>query len=182
MEKNTGIAPPITETTLRPGTWHLDPGQTDVSVEVKAMFGLFTVKGTMDLLEGSFTVHEDPSRSHVELTVDATSFSSGNSRRDQDVKAEPLLHASAYPEITFSSISVQARPDGIHLTGVLEAHGEVDQDVGVHLVRLEPTDGGSNVRFRAETVLDRTRFGIVKKKGMVGREVVVSVEGIAVAG
>lgn len=158
-------------------TWKIDPAQSIVSIEVKAIFGLFTVKGTTAVRDGWLQIGEEPLGLQAQLVIDAGSYASGNARRDRDVKAPKLLDAEAYPDITFSSTSVEYRPDGWHVLGVLQARGGA-AEIDVHVADLEIVDGG-NLRYRAEATIDRTALGMVEKKGMVGRAVVVRVAGIA---
>jgi polyisoprenoid-binding protein YceI len=162
---------------LAPGTYRLDPGRSVVGADVKAMFGLFTIHGTFRLRSGEVTIAEDPARSSVGATIDATSFSSGNAVRDTDVLSPALLDASAYPEITFAGRGV--RPQGTRwvVPGSVTARGvAVPTDLRMDEIR----DDGGLVRFHAVAVLDRTQFGATKQQGMVGRDVVLTIDAVAV--
>ena len=70
-----------------------------------------------------------------------------------------------------------ARPDGTDwvVTGSVTAHGTpAPAEVRVSGARVE----GETVRFAATARLDRTSFGVIKKKGMVGRMVTVLIEAV----
>jgi polyisoprenoid-binding protein YceI len=158
-----------------PGSYRLDPERSTIRTDTKAMFGLFTVHGTFRLLTGEITIAEDPAGSSVQASIAADSFSSGNATRDTDVTSATLLDAGAYPQISFESS--QVRPDGAGwlVSGTMTAHGTgVPAELRVHSA---VTESGA-ARFRVTATLDRTSFGVVKKKGMVGRTVDVSIDAI----
>ena len=85
-----------------PGTYTLDPEQTTIRANVKAMFGLFTVHGTLRLKSGQVSIAPDPAGSSVRAIIDAASYASGNATRDADVLSPGLLDARGFPEITFT--------------------------------------------------------------------------------
>jgi polyisoprenoid-binding protein YceI len=160
-----------------PGTYRLDPERSTVHTHVKAMFGLLTVHGTFRLLSGEVTVAPDPAQSSVKVAIDTASYASGNATRDKDVTSEALLHAKEHPQITFDGS--QVRPDGTGwvVSGSVTAHGSsVPAELRVQEARVE--DGA--VHFRATADLDRTAFGVTKKKGAVGRAVAVSIDAVGI--
>ena len=151
-----------------PGTYTLDPERTTIRADVKAMFGLLTVHGTFRLRSGQVLIAADPAASTVQASIEAGSFASGNTTRDADVVSATLLDAKAYPEITFTGQGARRDGDGWVVPGSVTAHGTaVPAEVRLGDARLEA--GGA--RFRATARLDRTSFGVTKKKGMVGRTV-----------
>src|SRR5580692_4025858 len=105
------------------GTYTLDPDQTIVRADVRAMFGLFTVHGMFRLKSGQVSIAADPAGSSVRAIIDATSWTSGNATRDADVTSPGLLDAHGFPEITFTGRG--ARPDGSGwvVPGSVTAHG-----------------------------------------------------------
>ena len=158
-----------------PGTYTLDPERTTVRADCKAMFGLFTVHGTFQLKSGQVVIAAEPGGSSVRAIISAASFSSGNATRDADVISPALLDAPGFPEITFAGQG--ARQDGADwvVTGSVTAHGTpAPAEVRVSGARVE----GETVRFAATARLDRTSFGVIKKKGMVGRMVTVLIEAV----
>ena len=159
-----------------PGSYTLDPERTTIRADVKAMFGLLTVHGTFRLRSGQVLIAADPAASTVQASIEAGSFASGNTTRDADVVSAALLDAKAYPEITFTGQGARRDGDGWVVPGSVTAHGTaVQAEVRLGDVRLEA--GG--VRFQVTVRLDRTSFGVTKKKGMVGRTVDVVIEAVA---
>ena len=162
------IAPP-------PGTYTLDPGQTIIRANVKAMFGLLTVHGTFRLKSGQVVIAAEPGESSVRAVIHAASFASGNATRDADVISPTLLDAQGFPEITFTGQGARLDgPDWV-VAGSVTAHGTPGPvKVRITGARVE----GKTVRFTATARLDRTSFGVTKKKGMVGRTVNLLIEAV----
>ncbi len=170
MTEHAPDAPP-------PGTYALDPERTTIRADVKAMFGLLTVHGTFRLRSGQVSIAADPAASSVQASIEAGSFASGNATRDTDVVSAALLDAKAYPEITFTGQGARSDGGGWVVPGSVTAHGTtVPAEIRLADIRLEA--GGA--RFRATARVDRTSFGVTKKKGMVGRAVDLVIEAVAV--
>jgi polyisoprenoid-binding protein YceI len=165
-----GIAAP-------PGTYRLDPERSTIRADAKGMFGLVTVHGTFRLRSGQVVVGHDAGGSSVHATIDAGSYSSGNATRDRDVVSATLLDAAAFPDITFAGQG--ARPEGATwiVPGQVTAHG-VAVTTNLTMDDIRAVDGG--LRFHATTTLDRAKFGVTKKRGLVGPAVAVTVEAVAV--
>ena len=163
------VAPP-------PGTYMLDPELTTIRADVKAMFGLMTVHGTFRLRAGQVSIAADPGASTVRASIEAGSFASGHATRDADVVSATLLDARAHPEITFTGQGARRDGDGWVVPGSVTAHGTaVPAEVRLSDARLET----GQARFLATARLDRTSFGVTKKKGLVGRTVDLVIEAVA---
>ena len=159
-----------------PGTYTLDPERTTIRADVKAMFGLMTVHGTFRLQSGQVSIGADPGSSSVQASIAAGSYASGHTKRDADVVSAGLLDARAFPEITFAGQGARRDGDGWVVPGSVTAHGtSVPAEIRLSDARQE--DGAA--RFRATARLDRTSFGVTKKKGMVGRTVDLVIEAVA---
>jgi len=162
-----------------PGTYALDPEHTTIRADVKAMFGLMTVHGTFRLRAGQVSIAADPGASSVEASIEAGSYASGNATRDADVTGASLLDARTYPEITFTGQGARRDGDGWVVPGSVTAHGAAaPAELRLSDARLEGGEAGQ-ARFRATARLDRTSFGVTKKKGMVGRTVDLVIEAVA---
>ncbi|MGY1711890.1 YceI family protein [Geodermatophilus sp. SYSU D00758] len=159
-----------------PGTHRIDPASSTVRLHVTHLFGLGTVHGTVDLVDGEMVVADPVESSTVRATVDTGSFASGNRRRDRDVTGPDLLDSATHPRARFTGRAV--RPDGADwlVHGELEAHG-ITRDVTLRIDRVEVADGVT--RLHATARLDRTDFGITKKRGMVGRTADVELDLVA---
>jgi polyisoprenoid-binding protein YceI len=167
------------DTTPPPGIYVLDPERTTVRADVKAMFGLMTVHGTFRLRAGQVNIAADPGGCGVRASIEAGSYASGHSARDADVVSATLLDARAYPEITFTGRGARRDGDEWVVDGSVTAHGTAQPaELRLTGARMEAGEAGL-AHFRATARLDRTSFGITKKKGLVGRTVDLVIEAVA---
>jgi polyisoprenoid-binding protein YceI len=158
-----------------PGTYRLDPARSMVRAEVKAIFGLITVRGTFRLLSGQVVIAPDPAGSSVRASIDARSFTSGSASRDREVLSAALLNAAAYPEITFAADGARADGGDWVLRGLVTARGTADPvQLRVRAARVE----NGVARFRAFARLDRARFGVTGRNGMAGTSVDVTIDAV----
>lgn len=160
-----------------PGRWTLDPQRTEVSTRTRAMFGLFAVTGRFRLESGEIVIASEPGECSVTVTIDAASFESGNARRDRDVTSAGLLDATAHPDITFVSSGI--RPDGEDwvVTGELAVHGAIQP---LELRVRAALDEGGIARLSTAANIDRRRFGVIGKSGMVASMVSIVIDAVAV--
>jgi polyisoprenoid-binding protein YceI len=156
-----------------PGDYRLDPADSTIRARARAMFGLLPVTGTFQLRSGTVRIAPDLAGCTAAAVIDAGSYASGNTTRDADVTSPTLLDAGRFPDISFTGAGARAEQDGWVLDGSVTAHGVTR---AVPLQVTEARAEGGTAWFRAEAQVDRTWFGVTKKKGMVGREVTLSIE------
>jgi polyisoprenoid-binding protein YceI len=91
-------------------------GSTSFSVK----FVLGTCDGTFDAPKGSAVFDDhNPAKSSFNITIAASSFDTGNSSRDNDMKGEKYFHVLEYPEIHFKSTQVEKHGNAFQATGML---------------------------------------------------------------
>ena len=160
-----GDAPSLAVPTA--GRYRVDPQRSTVTYSGRHMFGLVAVKATFTIASGDLLVADPVAASTVVVSVDAGSFRSDKSRRDDQVRSASLLDAATYPNITFTSDGLREQGAGWLLDGALTAHG---QTVPVEVVIDRATNEGDGVRVHARVEhLDRYAFGVTKSKGFAGR-------------
>ena len=81
---------------LPTGRYRLHPELTTVAFTAKKL-GLFTIRGTMTLSSGTFTVASPLERSTLHAVLDAASFRRPWPERDDHVKGPKLLDVAGYP-------------------------------------------------------------------------------------
>ena len=92
-----GISPAAAQTE----TWHLDPPHSAAQFAVRHM-GLSTVRGTFTKVNGEVQYSAaDPSKSSLDVTIDAASVDTRVEMRDNDVRSAHFLDTAKYPTITF---------------------------------------------------------------------------------
>src|SRR6266700_142037 len=140
------------------GRWQLDPNHTLVEFSGKHML-ITTVKGHFKGVRGTIVLDEaDPSRSSVEVEIDAASLYSGVDYRDNHLKSADFLEVEKYPTITFKSTRVEPEGgDHARVIGDLTIHG-VTREV---MLDTELTGRGKNpmsqegIAFDAKTAINR---------------------------
>src|SRR5947208_15981209 len=86
--------------------WKLDPNHTLVEFSGKHMM-FTTVKGHFKTVNGTIVLEEaDPSRSSVEVEIDASTLDSGVEYRDTHLKAPDFLYIKNYSAMPFKSSPV----------------------------------------------------------------------------
>jgi polyisoprenoid-binding protein YceI len=144
-------------------TWTIDPSHTLIEFGVKHMM-VSTVKGRFTGVQGTITADEqNPANSHAEVTIDATSITTGNEQRDAHLRSADFLDAETYPSITFTSTRVQPTSDTtFDVTGDLTIRGTTRQvTLGVELNGRGISPYGQEVAgLSAATTLNRHEFGL----------------------
>ena len=151
-------------------TYYTDQGHTEVifgwnHAGVSMQHGEFTVaKGMLTL---------DPNNvenSKIDVTIDASSVSTGVEALDKHLKSSDFLNVETYPEITFKSTGIKRTGDDTaEVTGDLTIHG-VTKPVtletklthrGAHPVaQFIDYYKGQWVAFHAKTEIDHQAFGV----------------------
>jgi polyisoprenoid-binding protein YceI len=159
------------------GRYKLHPELTTVAFTAKKL-GLFTIRGTVRLQSGSFTVASPPERSTVHAILAAGSFRTPMRQRDEHVQGATLLDVAHYPTIEFDSTEVARRSDGVwEARGLLAVHGQVAPGV---LVIESMSQEGSLVHLRATSRVDRRRFGVTARRGVASRVIELQIEAVGV--
>ena len=106
------------------GRYHLHPELTTVAFSAKKL-GLFTIRGTMRLVSGTFTVASPLERSTLHAVLATDSFATPMRKRDEHVKGPKLLDAASFPRIEFDSSQIVAAGERWEIRGLLALHGTV---------------------------------------------------------
>ena len=111
---------------------------------------------------GTFDV-EKPSRSSLQLTIEAASIDTANPDRDGHLRSNDFLDLEHYPQITFASTAVaQVEPDTYRVNGDLSIKG-VTRPVTFDLVyagsAVDPY-GNQRVGFEGSTTINRKDWGV----------------------
>jgi polyisoprenoid-binding protein YceI len=153
------IAPQVETPTI----WQIDPAHTLIEFAVKHMM-FTTVKGRFGGVHGIIVEDAaDPSRSSVEVEIDAASIDTREEKRDAHLRSPDFLDVQTYPTITFQSSRVErAGQDRLRVIGELTIHGttrEVVLDTTINGRGTTPF-GLEVAGFTAETTINRRDFGL----------------------
>jgi polyisoprenoid-binding protein YceI len=104
--------------------WRLDPSASTAEFRVPHFWGLVTVKGHFERLDGCLEL-DDHGERQMMLTIDAASLHTGINRRDKHLRAAAFFDTQNHPELRFCSTSVSDIADNrIRVDGELEAAGQ----------------------------------------------------------
>lgn len=157
-----------------------DKSHTKVGFQVRHW--LTKVEGRFSEYDGRISIdREEPSKSKVEVTIQAASIDTGNERRDADLKSARFFEVEKYPAITFTSTRVEPKGKDLYeVTGDLTMHGvtktlkvPVRHTGFLNLGRVEKAG------FEATFPINRKDFGvswnsILEVGAMLGDEVEVT--------
>lgn len=136
--------------------WQLDPSGSSAEFSVPNVWGLASVKGRFQRLDGWLEVDDDH-QWRMELTVDATSLDTGNRRRDRHLRSADFFDAEHHPELRFRSSNVNDHGGGrLGVEGELEAAGERTR-LQVE-VTVEHADG--RLELDAAATVDQRQLGM----------------------
>ncbi len=157
------------------GIWAIDP--THTTVEFIGRHLVFTkVRGRFTGVSGAVTVADDPDASSVEITLDATSITTGTPDRDAHLKSADFFDVDSYPVISFKSSSVEWKGHEGTVTGDLTVRGvskPITLDVELTGVVTDPW-GGDRAVFSASGEVDREDWGLVWNMALESGGVLVS--------
>jgi polyisoprenoid-binding protein YceI len=147
-------------------TWTVDRNHSQVSFVVRHFFT--PVRGKFDSVAVTMTFDpDDPAASAVEASIVVGSVTTGNERRDNDLRSANFFEVAKYPLMTFKSSAVRVvGPDQYVAVGILTIK-DVSKEVELPIRFLGrqdvPTrDGGTRevAGFEAGLTLDRRDFGV----------------------
>ena len=158
-----------------PATYTLDPERTTIRANVKAMFGLLTVHGTFRLRSGQVSLAPDPGASSVQASIEAGSWPRATRTGTPTSSRRPCWT----PGLPGDHLLWPGRAPRRRRLGGARV-GDRARDRGAAEIRLgDVRQEAGGARFLATARLDRTSFGVTKKKGMVGRTVDLVIEAVA---
>ena len=164
---NTLRAPPV-------GRYQVDRRASTITFKSRHLFGLAPVHGTRATRDGLGDLADPLTGSSGQVEIDTTSFDTGNSRRDEDVRSPRFLDAERYPSMTFTSRRLDRSDGRWTLTGTLLVR-DIVCPVSLTIERSTvPPGGPTSFVVYATTRIDRTEFGLTAARGLAGRHLDIS--------
>lgn len=115
-----------TSTTLlaAPTNYSVDPEHTYPSFEAPHIAGISIWRGKFTQTKGKITLDRAAKTGTVDITVDASSFSSGHAKVDEHMTGAEFFDVAKYPTITYKSTSIKFKGDApSEIDGTLTMHG-----------------------------------------------------------
>jgi len=158
--------------------WQIDGSHSSAQFSVTHLM-ISTVRGEFGKMSGTI-VYDGTSVSSIQadVTIDATSITTRNEKRDGHLKSPDFFDVAKYPTLTFKSKKVVAGTGGgFQLVGDLTMHGvtkEVTLDVTAPSKVIKGMRGESRVAASATAKLNRQEFGVKWNADLDGGGVAVS--------
>jgi polyisoprenoid-binding protein YceI len=158
--------------------WKIDGAHSSAQFSV-THFMISTVRGAFGSMSGTVDYDGKSVASiKVDATIDATTISTNNEKRDGHLKGPDFFDVAKYTTLTFKSTKVVPGTDGaFKLVGELTMHGvtkEVTLDVAAPSKIIKGKRGDSRVATSATGKINRQDFGVKWNSDMDGGGVVVS--------
>jgi len=157
------------------GRWSVDTHHSTVEFVARHLM-VTKVRGRFGDYDATIDIAERPEDSHVDVTINAASISTGDEGRDGHLVGADFLDVEQHPTLTFHSTAV--RPTGAttwRVDGDLTIHGVTRPtvlDVEFGGVASDPW-GNTKAFFSASTELDREDFGLTWNQPLAGGGVLV---------
>ncbi|MGC4114112.1 MAG: YceI family protein [Myxococcales bacterium] len=167
-------------------SFEIDSSHSSAQFSVKHLM-VSNVRGEFTKVSGTLELDEkDPTRSTVEASIDASSISTRDEKRDAHLKSADFFDVAKHPTITFKSKTVQRAGKGrLNVIGDLTMHGATREVVlAVEGPTAEVKDPWGNVKrgASATTRINRKDFGLAWNAALetggvvVGEEVAITLD------
>ncbi|HEY6764945.1 MAG TPA: YceI family protein [Candidatus Sulfotelmatobacter sp.] len=147
-------------------SWVIDTNHSQVNFQVRHM-GVSNVRGSISGVTGTVVWDDkDPSKSSVEATINATTVSTNNDKRDTHLKSPDFFNVEKFPTMTFKSTSVTGSGGKLQVIGDLTLAGvtkSVTLDVDGPTAPQKGMGGKMVTGFSASGTLKRSDFNFGTK-------------------
>ena len=162
-----------------PVSWSIDSNHSAAQFAVRHLM-VSTVRGEFSGVKGTIVIDEqDPSRSSIEATIDATTINTRVAARDNDLKGASFFDVAKYPTITFKSSKIRGTGATTFVVeGDLTMHGmtrPVTLQVEATAAVKDPK-GNERRGAEATTKVSRKDFGVTGSGGIVGDDVQITLD------
>jgi len=138
------------------GRWRLEPADSTAEFRVPHFWGLITVRGRFQSLDGWLEIDGAGAR-QIELIIDASSVHTGNPMRDRHLRGADFFDVANHSVVRFRSTRVTDAGDGVvKVAGELAAAGrQVALDLEASLAQ-----SSDQLRIEVCTPLDQRLLGL----------------------
>ncbi|MHA7261783.1 YceI family protein [Arthrobacter sp. TMN-37] len=173
---------------LTSGSWSFDPAHSEIGFTVRHA-GISKVRGNFADVDATMVVGSSLEESKVTATVKTASFQSGDENRDAHVRSADFFDTEVFPEMTFTSTSVETKGETYKIAGDLTIRGitkPVILDAEFNGVAVDPF-GATRAGISGQTTISRKDFGLTWNAALeaggvlVGDKVTISVDAAFVA-
>ena len=144
-------------------SWDFDLVHSGINFHVRHLM-ISKVHGRFTGWRGILEIDDaDPTKSRIEVTIDAATIDTNEQRRDDHLRSADFLEVEKHPEIKFKGTHIAREGDDrFSVTGDLQIHGvtrPVVLEVERHGTVKDPW-GGTRTGFSAKTSISRKDYGL----------------------
>ncbi|ATB35984.1 hypothetical protein CYFUS_001398 [Cystobacter fuscus] len=165
--------------------YDIDAAHSSAQFAVKHMM-VSNVRGSFSKVTGTANIDEkDITKSTIEASIDATTFNTNDTARDEHMRGPEFFDTAKYPALTFKSTKVVKAGKNLKVSGELTMHGVTKPVVlDVEGFTTESKDPWGNFKRggTATTKINRKDFGLSWNKVLetggvaVGEEVSITID------
>jgi polyisoprenoid-binding protein YceI len=147
------------------GAYALDPPHTFIDFAAQHLL-VGRVHGRFDRMSGTITVAEDSAASRVDVVIEASSISTQNSVRDDDLRGPDFFDAAQFPVMEYHGRDIRKSGDGWVVDGALTIRG-ITRSVPLSFAfnGTAPARRGQprRVAFHGTAAVKRADFGMTRE-------------------
>ena len=159
-------------------TWKADKAHSNINFTVTHLL-ISEVTGSFSSFDIEATADDAFSNPSFNATIEATSISTGNERRDGDLKGDHWFGVETYPNIEFKTTSVEKTGDNtFKLTGDFTMHGvtkSIELNGKLNGIITDRRSQKLKAGLKFTTTLKRSDFGVGGGMAPVSDDVEVSI-------
>jgi polyisoprenoid-binding protein YceI len=148
------------------GTYSIDPAHSFVYFSAwHHIVGV--VRGRFEKVTGTITVSQDPAKCGVDVTIDTSSISTQNTRRDEDLRGSDFFDVQKYPAMTYRGHGIRhvsgdtwALDGSLTIRGVAKAVPLTFNFKGIF--PDTPADEPARVAFHGNAATKRGDYGMTR--------------------
>ena len=118
---STTTPKPTDAHTIENTRWRIDPTRSRVEFRTRTFWGLITVNGRFEHYDGTLDLRHEPA---IELTIDAPSLDTNNTKRDKHLRSADFFDVENHPQVRFVSDSAKLDGERLTVSGRLYAAGK----------------------------------------------------------
>ena len=169
-----GGPPPQQQAPLPPNGWRIDMAHSSVKFKVRHL-GISWVNGAFSTWTADLILDPaHPEQGTVTARIQTGSVTTGQERRDNDIRSGNYLAVDSFPEMTFVSRRVEVvNATHLRITGDLTLRG-VTKPVTLDTEMSGVLSGqrGKRIAFSATTIITRQDYGVSFNRLTEGAQVV----------
>ncbi len=142
--------------------WSIDPDHTNIGFSATYL-GVSEVSGKFNSFSGTIlSGKEDYTDAEINVTIQPGSIDTDNNKRDNHLQSEDFIHVEEYPELTFTSSSLNKRGgNNYQMKGELTIRGVTREETfDVEYTGIVEAMGKTRAGFKVTGTINRFDYNV----------------------